>query len=274
MKKRVTPAKRSELRAALGSAKAAFIGVGVFSGLINILMLTGALFMLEVYDRVLPSRSVPTLVALCVLAAVLFIFQALLDAVRGRLLVRIGGQVDGGAWSARLRRDDQAREIRTRRAAAGARSRRDPLVRFRRRPDGAVRSAVGAALSRDLLCVPFLDRHDGAHRRGRARRPDATERGAVARAGPGSGGGSGNAQPAGSSRAAAMPKRSSPWAWSSAFSPAGASSAGTISRSNRAPTTSPADLARQGARCARRSSRACLPSAPSWSSSRRRPAAS
>ena len=78
-------------------AKAAFVGVGVFSGLINILMLTGALFMLEVYDRVLPSRSLPTLVALCVLAPILFTFQALLDAVRGRLLVRIGGQIDGAA---------------------------------------------------------------------------------------------------------------------------------------------------------------------------------
>ena len=94
MKKRVAPARKSELRSALGSAKAAFIGVGVFSGLINILMLTGALYMLEVYDRVLPSRSVPTLVALCVLAAMLFGFQALLDTVRGRLLVRIGGHVD------------------------------------------------------------------------------------------------------------------------------------------------------------------------------------
>ena len=94
MKKRVTPAKKSELRAALGSAKPAFVGVGMFSGLINILMLTGALFMLEVYDRVLPSRSVPTLVALCVLAAMLFTFQALLDTVRGRLLVRIGGHID------------------------------------------------------------------------------------------------------------------------------------------------------------------------------------
>ena len=85
---------KSELRTALGSCKSAFVGVGVFSGLINVLMLTGALFMLEVYDRVLPSRSVPTLVALCILAAVLFTFQALLDAVRGRLLVRIGGQID------------------------------------------------------------------------------------------------------------------------------------------------------------------------------------
>src|ERR1043166_1143799 len=93
--KRSARVRTSELRAALGSCKAAFIGVGLFSGLINILMLTGALFMLEVYDRVLPSRSLPTLVALCVLAAILFIFQALLDAVRGRLLVRIGNRVDG-----------------------------------------------------------------------------------------------------------------------------------------------------------------------------------
>src|SRR3954452_2079553 len=92
--KRAARIRKSELRVALGSCKSAFVGVGVFSGLINILMLTGALFMLEVYDRVLPSRSIPTLVALCVLAAILFTFQALLDVVRGRLLVRIGGQID------------------------------------------------------------------------------------------------------------------------------------------------------------------------------------
>jgi len=92
--KRATHAGKSELRTALGSCKSAFVGVGAFSALSNVLMLTGALFMLEVYDRVLPSRSVPTLVALCILAAILFTFQALLDAVRARLLVRIGGQID------------------------------------------------------------------------------------------------------------------------------------------------------------------------------------
>ena len=92
---RAARARTSELRAALASCKTAFVGVGAFSGLINVLMLTGALFMLEVYDRVLPSRSLPTLVALCALALILFTFQALLDAVRGRLLVRIGGQIDG-----------------------------------------------------------------------------------------------------------------------------------------------------------------------------------
>ena len=44
--------------------RGAFVGVGVMSGMINILYLTGSFFMLEVYDRVLPSRSVPTLVGL------------------------------------------------------------------------------------------------------------------------------------------------------------------------------------------------------------------
>ena len=79
---------RSELRRALFSCKSAFIGIAVFSGLINVLMLTGSLFMLEVYDRVLPSRSVPTLIGLSILTATLFAFQALLEITRGRLLVR------------------------------------------------------------------------------------------------------------------------------------------------------------------------------------------
>ena len=57
-------------------------------------MLTGALFMLEIYDRVLPSRSLPTLVGLLVLAATLFTALGILDAIRGRILVRIGGALD------------------------------------------------------------------------------------------------------------------------------------------------------------------------------------
>jgi ATP-binding cassette subfamily C protein len=85
---------KSELRDALRSCLAAFIGIGLFSGLINLLMLTGSLYMLEVYDRILPSRSVPTLIGLSILTAVLFTFQALLEITRGRLLVRIGNQLD------------------------------------------------------------------------------------------------------------------------------------------------------------------------------------
>jgi len=86
---------KSELRAALGSCKSAFVGIGAFSGLINVLMLTSSVFMLEVYDRVLPSRSVPTLIGLSVLAAILLTFQALLEVTRGRVLVRIGNQLHG-----------------------------------------------------------------------------------------------------------------------------------------------------------------------------------
>ncbi len=64
------------------------------SALINILMLTSPLFMLQVYDRVLPSRSMPTLVGLCMLAAVMIAFLGLLEVLRARVLSRIGQYVD------------------------------------------------------------------------------------------------------------------------------------------------------------------------------------
>ena len=85
---------KSELRNAVSACRGAFIGIAVFSGFINVLMLTGSLFMLEVYDRVLPSRSIPTLLALSALTAALFAFQALLEITRGRLLVRVGNHLD------------------------------------------------------------------------------------------------------------------------------------------------------------------------------------
>jgi len=86
--------ERSALSSALSGCRSAFIGIGVMSGMINILYLTGSFFMLEVYDRVLPSRSVPTLVGLIVLAAGLYAAQAILDLIRGRILVRIGASLD------------------------------------------------------------------------------------------------------------------------------------------------------------------------------------
>ncbi|HTN96304.1 MAG TPA: type I secretion system permease/ATPase, partial [Nordella sp.] len=79
----------SELRQALSRFRTTFLWIAFFSGFVNILMLTGAMFMLEVYDRVLPSSSVPTLVALAILAGVLFGAQALLDVIRSRILVRV-----------------------------------------------------------------------------------------------------------------------------------------------------------------------------------------
>ncbi len=85
---------RSELGAALTSCRSAFIGTALISGMSNVLMLTGAMFMLEVYDRVIPSRSMPTLVGLGILVALLFSALGLLDGIRGRILSRIGGALD------------------------------------------------------------------------------------------------------------------------------------------------------------------------------------
>jgi len=68
--------------------------VAVFSALINVLYLTGSFYMLQIYDRVIPSRSIPTLIALSLLAAMLYAFQAALDYCRTRILVRAGRCLD------------------------------------------------------------------------------------------------------------------------------------------------------------------------------------
>src|SRR5215468_590562 len=86
--------RRSELGDALRTCRNAFIGVGIMSCMINLLYLTGSIFMLEVYDRVLPSRSVPTLVGLVILCGFLYIAQGILDMLRSRVLGRIGTSLD------------------------------------------------------------------------------------------------------------------------------------------------------------------------------------
>jgi len=86
--------RRSELGEALRACRSAFIGVGLMSCMINLLYLTGSMFMLQVYDRVLPSRSVPTLIGLAVIAAGLYMAQGVLDLLRGRILGRVGTSLD------------------------------------------------------------------------------------------------------------------------------------------------------------------------------------
>ena len=86
--------RSGELRAAFAASRGALIGVGLFSAMSNVLMLTGSIFMLQVYDRVLPSGSKATLVALALVAGMMFGVQALLDVIRGRLLVRIATALD------------------------------------------------------------------------------------------------------------------------------------------------------------------------------------
>lgn len=89
-----TTSPRSQIAAVLSSYRTAFLAIGLFSGLINILMLTGSLFMLQIYDRVLPSRSVPTLLALAALVVILYLIQGVLEFIRGRVLGRIGTSLD------------------------------------------------------------------------------------------------------------------------------------------------------------------------------------
>jgi ATP-binding cassette, subfamily C, bacterial PrsD len=80
--------------ASLGRVRGALIGAAAFGCVINILALAGPFFMLEVYDRVLPSRSVPTLVALLLLVLVLYAFSGILDVVRARIMARVAAAVD------------------------------------------------------------------------------------------------------------------------------------------------------------------------------------
>ncbi|WP_431324375.1 type I secretion system permease/ATPase [Rhizobium sp. YTU87027] len=76
------------------SLRVGALGLGVTSCLVNVLALTGSFFMLQVYDRVIPSRSLPTLVGLIVIVVALFAFQWLLDLTRSLLLGQIGRAVD------------------------------------------------------------------------------------------------------------------------------------------------------------------------------------
>jgi len=83
---------QEEMRAARRENRALFWAAGSFSIFINLLMLTGPLFMLQVYDRVLGSRSEETLVALFMLMGFLFLVMGVLDWARGRVLARIGAR--------------------------------------------------------------------------------------------------------------------------------------------------------------------------------------
>lgn len=81
---------RRDAGAVLPQLRRSALALFLTSALLNLLALNGPLFMLQIYDRVLASGSIPTLVVLCVLCAGLYGFQALLDSLRARLLLRLG----------------------------------------------------------------------------------------------------------------------------------------------------------------------------------------
>ncbi|MGF1502778.1 MAG: type I secretion system permease/ATPase [Paracoccaceae bacterium] len=98
----------AELKKAMGTCRWHFVNVMIFSIFVNMLMLTGPLFMLQTYDRVLTSRSVETLVALVILITGLFAVMGMLEFARGRVLARAGAQfqslLDNRVFTAIMRR--------------------------------------------------------------------------------------------------------------------------------------------------------------------------
>jgi PrtD family type I secretion system ABC transporter len=69
-------------------------GVAVFSGMVNLLTLSGSVYMLQIYDRVIPSRNIATLLGLSVIVLVAYLLQGYFDALRSRMLARIGALFD------------------------------------------------------------------------------------------------------------------------------------------------------------------------------------
>ena len=83
-----------EIKRILHSAKSGFVAVGVFSLFINLLMLVQPFYMLQVFDRVLRSRSTETLLFLSLVVLGLFILMGILQFIRSRILVRVGVSMD------------------------------------------------------------------------------------------------------------------------------------------------------------------------------------
>jgi ATP-binding cassette subfamily C protein len=108
---------RQELRSVLFKSSGLFWAVGLFSLFANLLMLTGPIYMLQVYDRVLGSGSVETLIALSMLVVFLYGIMGILDYTRGRIMARIGARfqsdLDRRVFDAVIRKSAVAPDVKT-----------------------------------------------------------------------------------------------------------------------------------------------------------------
>lgn len=86
--------KKNKIESLAKGFRSIFVFLFGMSGVINILALTGSLYMLQIYDRALGSGSIPTLLALSALAIGLYFFQGIFDVLRSQILVRIGARLD------------------------------------------------------------------------------------------------------------------------------------------------------------------------------------
>lgn len=135
----------SELRQARRAGWRLLLTVGVFSAAVNLLNLTGPLFMMQVYDRVLSSRSVETLTALFVLIAFLFLVLGLIDLARSRIMQRLAARfmdrMEGRVFQAAL--------------AEGASSGQDAAAQLGLRDLEAVQRLIGSPVMLALFDAPW-----------------------------------------------------------------------------------------------------------------------
>ena len=108
---------QNELRQVRGRGRKLYWTVGLFSLFANLLMLTGPLYMLQVYDRVLGSGSEETLIALSILVLFLYCTMGILDQTRGRIMARVGARfqsdLDQRVFDAVVRKSAVAPDAKT-----------------------------------------------------------------------------------------------------------------------------------------------------------------
>ena len=122
-----------DMRAGIEAARPLIVRAALFSAAVNLLMLTGPLYMLQLYDRVLASRSLPTLAVLTLLIVGLYGAMGLLDFVRTALVARAAARfdarlsecafnaaVEGSRYSAGQAGDAPLKDLRTIRQAVGS----------------------------------------------------------------------------------------------------------------------------------------------------------
>jgi len=143
---------RQELRAARARGLGLLLPVGLFSVAVNALMLTGPLFMLQVYDRVLGSRSAETLAALTVLITFLFLLMGMIDLARTRVMTRLAA------------RFQERMEARVFSAALqdGSESGSDTALRGGLRDLEAIRTVIASPVLLALFDLPFAPLFLGA----------------------------------------------------------------------------------------------------------------
>ena len=142
----------AELRAARRESNSLILAVFLFSVAVNLLLLTGPLYMLQVYDRVLGSRSEPTLFALTALIVFLFLVMGILDHARGRVMARVGA-----AFQARLDRRTFEAALTRAQVAPG-----DPAAAAAQRDLEAIQRLFASPVLLAVFDVPFVPLFLGA----------------------------------------------------------------------------------------------------------------